>query len=220
MVNKYAYDAFGKVLNQEEAIQNPFKYVGQFGVMDEENGLFYMRARYYDSEVGRFISKDPIGFAGGDINLYSYVQNNPTKYIDPFGLQSLVTDIANRTTTFDPRPLEPQGRPVTIETHVEIARGASPGAGDPFTTPNVTFINTIRNPSYGPPGAYIDTGDPRGRDIHGGGAGLTDPYAPRQGWRPTFGCTRGQNEDVQRLGDAIQEFQRRNPGVQIPYTRR
>jgi RHS repeat-associated protein len=85
MVNKYAYDAFGKVLNQEETIPNPFKYVGQFGVMDEENGLFYMRARYYDPEVGRFISKDPIGLLGG-LNMYAYVQNNPINYIDPWGL--------------------------------------------------------------------------------------------------------------------------------------
>lgn len=86
IVNKYAYDAFGKVLDQVEAISNPFKYVGQFGVMDEGNGLFYMRARYYDPEAGRFISKDPIGFAGGDLNLYAYVQNNPINYIDPLGL--------------------------------------------------------------------------------------------------------------------------------------
>jgi RHS repeat-associated protein len=85
MVNKYAYDAFGKVLDQIETIPNPFKYVGQFGVMDEENGLLYMRARYYDPEVGRFISKDPIGFAGG-LNLYSYTHNNPLNRIDPLGL--------------------------------------------------------------------------------------------------------------------------------------
>jgi len=84
MVNKYAYDEFGKVLNQEEAIPNPFKYVGQFGVMDEENGLFYMRARYYDPEVGRFISKDPIGLLGG-LNMFTYVGNNPVNLIDPEG---------------------------------------------------------------------------------------------------------------------------------------
>ena len=84
IVNKYAYDAFGKVLNQEETIPNAFKYVGQFGVMDEENGLFYMRARYYDPEVGRFINKDPIGLLGG-LNLYAYVANNPVNLIDPEG---------------------------------------------------------------------------------------------------------------------------------------
>jgi RHS repeat-associated protein len=85
VLNKYSYDEYGKVLSQEEAISNPFKYVGQFGVMDEGNGLLYMRARFYDPEVGRFISKDPIRFAGGDLNLYAYVANNPVIGVDPSG---------------------------------------------------------------------------------------------------------------------------------------
>jgi RHS repeat-associated protein len=86
IINKYAYDSFGKVLNQVETISNPFKYVGALGVMDDGNGLLYMRARYYDPEVGRFISKDPIGFAGGDLNLYNYVGANPVNWVDPLGL--------------------------------------------------------------------------------------------------------------------------------------
>jgi len=48
-------------------------------------GLYYYRARYYDPMEGRFISKDPIGFAGGDVNLYGYVQNNSVNRIDPSG---------------------------------------------------------------------------------------------------------------------------------------
>jgi hypothetical protein len=47
-----------------------------------------MRARYYDTEVGRFISEDPIGFDGGDVNLYAYVGNNPMLLVDPWGLCS------------------------------------------------------------------------------------------------------------------------------------
>jgi hypothetical protein len=46
----------------------------------------YYRARYYDPGVGRFISEDPIGFDGGDTNLYRYVGNSPLNFIDPFGL--------------------------------------------------------------------------------------------------------------------------------------
>jgi RHS repeat-associated protein len=85
MANKYAYGIFGQVIDEEEQVENHFKYVGAFGVMDEGNGLYYMRARYYDPEVGRFISKDPIGLEGG-INLYAYVGGNPLNYIDPLGL--------------------------------------------------------------------------------------------------------------------------------------
>src|SRR4030067_3248190 len=44
-----------------------------------------MRARYYDPEVGRFISEDPIGFDGGDVNLMAYASNNPILLIDPEG---------------------------------------------------------------------------------------------------------------------------------------
>ncbi len=85
IVNKYAYDAFGAVLNQVEAVLQPFKYIGQFGVIAEPNGFYYMRARYYDPNVGRFISEDPLGFGGGDVNLYAYVGNNPVNLIDPNG---------------------------------------------------------------------------------------------------------------------------------------
>jgi RHS repeat-associated protein len=53
--------------------------------MAEPNGFYYMRARYYDPAVGRFISEDPIGFDGGDVNLYAYVLNNPILFIDPWG---------------------------------------------------------------------------------------------------------------------------------------
>lgn len=44
------------------------------------------RARYYDPKVGRFVTRDPIGFDGGDYNLYNYVGGNPINYIDPYGL--------------------------------------------------------------------------------------------------------------------------------------
>jgi RHS repeat-associated protein len=85
IVNMYAYTPFGVIAYEVEQIEQPFKFVGQYGVMTELNGLYYMRARYYDPEIGRFISEDPIGFAGGDVNLYAYVGNNPILIIDPNG---------------------------------------------------------------------------------------------------------------------------------------
>lgn len=57
--------------------------------MAEANGFYYMRARYYDSSVGRFIAEDPAGFGAGDVNLMTYVQNNPVNGIDPLGLWTL-----------------------------------------------------------------------------------------------------------------------------------
>ncbi|MGV1099034.1 RHS repeat-associated core domain-containing protein [Thiovibrio sp. JS02] len=52
--------------------------------------MYFYRARYYDPQVGRFISKDPIGFAGGDVVLYGYVQNNPVNFVDPSGNVTLL----------------------------------------------------------------------------------------------------------------------------------
>lgn len=52
VVNKYSYDPFGNIGEQVEAVPQPFTYVGQFGVMEEPNGFYYMRARYYDPKVG------------------------------------------------------------------------------------------------------------------------------------------------------------------------
>lgn len=53
---------------------------------DREIGLYYYRARYYSADLGRFISRDPIGVKD-NVNLYSYVGNNSVKYIDPMGLE-------------------------------------------------------------------------------------------------------------------------------------
>jgi RHS repeat-associated protein len=54
--------------------------------LDEHTGFYYYRARWYDPRTGSFISADPIGFEGRDLNFYRYVKNNSLKYTDPSGL--------------------------------------------------------------------------------------------------------------------------------------
>ena len=85
IANKYAYSPFGIPAGRIETETNSFCFAGKHGVMNEENGLFYMRARYYDFDTGRFLNKDPLGFGGG-VNLYAYAKNNPVSLIDPLGL--------------------------------------------------------------------------------------------------------------------------------------
>ena len=80
--------------NQSEPFSQPYSFTGR--EWDSETGLYFYRARYYDPEAGRFISRDPIGFTGGDMNLYGYVGNNPLNAIDPMGLASY-TGILNLT---------------------------------------------------------------------------------------------------------------------------
>ena len=76
------YDSFGNLV--KGTLDRNYTYTGR--EWDAEAGLYYYRVRFYDPETGRFISNDPIGFDGGDVNLYSYVGQNPLNWIDPWGL--------------------------------------------------------------------------------------------------------------------------------------
>jgi RHS repeat-associated protein len=80
----YTYDSFGKLVTSSGTPVNPFRYTARES--DSETGLYYYRARYYDPSVGRFLSEDPLGFGGEDVNFYRYVDNDPTDWFDPFGL--------------------------------------------------------------------------------------------------------------------------------------
>ena len=89
VVNSYAYDPFGTVTNKTEGTANPFQYVGQLGVIQDGNGLQFMRARYYFSQYGRFLSRDPLKATNLDpqeLNQFSYTTNNPTNRTDAKGL--------------------------------------------------------------------------------------------------------------------------------------
>jgi RHS repeat-associated protein len=79
----FSYDSFGNATGCPAPIG--YGYTGR--ELDADTRLTYYRARWYDSQVGRFISEDPIGFNGGDINFYVYVVNNPANFRDPTGLQ-------------------------------------------------------------------------------------------------------------------------------------
>jgi RHS repeat-associated protein len=96
------YDAFGNL--EVGASQGSYAFTGR--EWDPETGLYYYRARYYDPKIGRFISEDPIGFHGGDVNLYGYVRNNPVNRGDPSGFGGPDEDIIIRQTLFPPRPAD------------------------------------------------------------------------------------------------------------------
>src|SRR5204862_363649 len=82
-VTAYTYDPFGATTTTNPAFPNPFQFTGREN--DGVAGVYYYRARYYHPGLARFISEDPIGFGGGDVNLYGYVDNNPLIFRDPSG---------------------------------------------------------------------------------------------------------------------------------------
>jgi len=87
LANTYTYDSYGKITASTGTLTNPFQYTAR--EFDPETGIYEYRARYYNPQIGRFISEDPIGFAGGQANLYAYVGNDPIDFTDPFGLRRL-----------------------------------------------------------------------------------------------------------------------------------
>lgn len=93
VVESYKYSAFGSetIFNaegkpiSESRINNPWRY--QSKRKDGETGLMYFGQRYYDPQIRRWISPDPLGTIDGP-NPYTFTRNNPFKYVDPFGLAS------------------------------------------------------------------------------------------------------------------------------------
>ena len=98
-VERYSYDAYGVVTvtngggvavppngwgTPHSAIGNPWTFTGR--QFDEESGLYFYRARYYDPAKGRFIQRDPLEYVDG-YNLYQYAVSNPINLLDPSGLE-------------------------------------------------------------------------------------------------------------------------------------
>ena len=90
LVETYNYTPYGELIEGDYTQQIPFLYNGQYGVITDGNGLYYMRARYYNVEIKRFINQDVLlGVLEriSSLNRYAYVEGNPVSYLDPFGLE-------------------------------------------------------------------------------------------------------------------------------------
>jgi RHS repeat-associated protein len=158
LANSYTYDAFGNLNASTGTLANPFQYTGRDN--DQETGLRYYRARYYDPKIGRFISEDPEGFAA-DVNFYAYVGNDPIDYTDPWGLVRrcitkiiLVTAYSDRGQGSDRRfPYSKSGHgprdvgPGTVA--VAQATTRFPDQPYPFGA-DVTVSGPLRDPVFDP----------------------------------------------------------------------
>ena len=87
IIDQYTYDAFGAERAHTGGSDNPFTYAGE--QTDPEAGLIFLRARYYDPDIGRFLSRDIFPSLARDtqtLHRYIYVKNNPVRVIDPSGM--------------------------------------------------------------------------------------------------------------------------------------
>jgi RHS repeat-associated protein len=91
ITDSYAYDSFGVLANSDGDSPQPFRYLGRYGIVDDSTGLLYARARYFNPQLGRFITKDPVTGKDSDgqsLNRYIYALNNPLRFVDPTGLSA------------------------------------------------------------------------------------------------------------------------------------
>jgi RHS repeat-associated protein len=89
----YVYDPYGNCSSGGSACTStgePYRFTGRR--LDPETGLYYYRARYYWPQGGRFLQTDPVGYTA-DLNLYTYVENDPVGRTDPTGMDDLINQI-------------------------------------------------------------------------------------------------------------------------------
>lgn len=144
---EYEYSPFGEVIRSigSYADVNPFRFSTKY--LDLETGFYYYGYRHYDPATGRWLSKDPLGEAGGT-NLYSFVENGGVNYWDYLGLKNPNVHRVEVTTTIRPGSPNP-GQKSHHTTVVDTSTGESasshttgrtditPGASDRFSLPSV-----------------------------------------------------------------------------------
>jgi RHS repeat-associated protein len=100
IISKTHFDEFGIKSRPSVATVSELDSIGYAGgLLDSDTGLTHFGAREYSAETGKWLSKDPIGFSGGDTNLYGYVLNDPVNYIDSSGTSA--KDVARIQKIYD-----------------------------------------------------------------------------------------------------------------------
>ncbi len=159
ITDTYGFSPYGEAAGRSGNTDNPFTFMGAYGVMQEgSTGLYYMRARFYDSTSARFLNPDPVrSLEPKQVNPYQYASANPLRYIDPLGLepsfggygtgrpnifQGRIGSIQNagqyNAVTWNGVPLDPPGAP-----RREGGKpGAAPGIGEGLSGAGIANAGT------------------------------------------------------------------------------
>lgn len=202
----YSYSSFGSASATGGAVTNPFQYTGR--EWDGEIGLYYYRARFYSSAIGRFLSEDLMGFAGDGTDFYLYVENNPLIKDDPTGLAECTYSISSGHLHCTPE------KPGHAAVDIIVASGNNGGGLQCKNNPKCTKIKD-RGPIPQGPWQWTDgdTNAPNGRVLtplfdtdrasirsHS----CLNPFGPSLG--PKFcskGCITGFPRDMNKLNELI-----------------
>jgi RHS repeat-associated protein len=127
VVKAIEYDAYGNVTaDSNPSITLPFGFAG--GLKDDDTGLIRFGYRDYDPQTGRWTARDPIGFAGGDTNLYGYVVQNPINRTDIIGLS--------------PNQIQGNGSPVA-SVSINVGAGIGVSTNIAVSDAGVTFTGGV-----------------------------------------------------------------------------
>ena len=133
IVARYDYDAWGNIISESGPSDFRFRWQCREYIHNLRTGLYYFRNRWYDPASARFLSKDPVGLNGGDLNLYIFCGNDPVNNKDPYGLQGMASYYnANSAELY----LNSQ-RPQQQEFDLMVASG-------PAFNNNATFLSSAR----------------------------------------------------------------------------
>jgi len=138
IVKEITYDTFGNILKEtNQDFKVPFGFAG--GLHDRDTNLVHFGYREYDPYTGKWTAKDPIGFDGGDSNLYGYVLGNPVEFVDPEGLYIW--------TLLSPTDIGPNSTLVVGKNGNKSVYDFDTGKSKPYWDKKKTYCETQKKPN-------------------------------------------------------------------------